>query len=971
MSMKNRLLTTALALFGLTGVAFAQTLPPQLFTNGPVINQIGTGANGGDVSAFQTGFSTFGFNCSRIANSSFGDDFTTTCGVLWTPQELEVYAYQTDALTSTPPTIIGAYVTIYDGPPGNPSSTVLFGDYTINRLINATWKPGSAAGTFTYRVSPSSPATSSRAIQAVRIDLAGCPVVGSLTQVKQYWIGVSLIGNGTAGPFVIPISPTRVTDNAVASGLLTVQAAWPAANDAQSGTRIDFPFILRGTASGNPCPAPASLPLPLPTDGSFASIQQTLNPGETKFFRILLTQPITSGPTGGNRLDIDTEDSLLLGATNGELFNDTYIALYGDNGLRIAGLDDNSGSIYLSQLSFGQGIEFTTNGALNFDGRSGATLAAGEYYIGVTAVGSTRPTVLPGYTLTSNSTARGILNVRARVVSDVPPISPAVLGTVLQFPTLVAVGSGGGFQSLNVPVAQGITSWVSFVLPAAVSSLRALDIMTEGSTLSPDNDCALALYSAAGTLLTSNLDSGSGSLALMSFGGGFRPRVNTSWNFYAQNGILPAGTYYLAVIGHNYATFGSTNFNLSNGGPRNTGVVNLQIRFKTSIAGDVNTAPVISANQDFGLLNAGPATREMTVSAESTTFFKFEIPSTPAGVALIIDTEGSDLFPINDTAIQLFDAQGATPSSVGETDFDRGSGFLSQLSFGPFDPSFPIFNTPALAQRANGRSADFPGSGVYYLGVCTGNAVFAIPDWNLNSDGINSGRIRVNIRLVQSPLPTVSEPPTASYDIPTLGGRQTYIVNLAPNDVVWVKFTYPANAQRSDYLDLDTGRSRPVDSYLALYNGVGDLMAINDDSGSGLLSMLSFGAGDGQRLPSGTTGVPSGQDGTLTPNTTYWLAAALYDSSLYAGPSSWDFRNENVQSTELFTVTIRSSFPPAIGCVADVTGDGTIDGSDFVAFINSFAAGDPLSDPTADVNQDNIIDGDDFILFINAFGAGC
>ena len=60
-------------------------------------------------------------------------------------------------------------------------------------------------------------------------------------------------------------------------------------------------------------------------------------------------------------------------------------------------------------------------------------------------------------------------------------------------------------------------------------------------------------------------------------------------------------------------------------------------------------------------------------------------------------------------------------------------------------------------------------------------------------------------------------------------------------------------------------------------------------------------------------------------------------------------------------------------------GDGIIDGSDFIAFINSFAAGDVNIDPRADVaggglaglDPDGIIDGSDFIAFINAFAAGC
>lgn len=67
-------------------------------------------------------------------------------------------------------------------------------------------------------------------------------------------------------------------------------------------------------------------------------------------------------------------------------------------------------------------------------------------------------------------------------------------------------------------------------------------------------------------------------------------------------------------------------------------------------------------------------------------------------------------------------------------------------------------------------------------------------------------------------------------------------------------------------------------------------------------------------------------------------------------------------------------------CLADVSlgggpgQDGIVDGNDFVAFINAFAASDPLADvasPGATPGADGIVDGDDFIAFINTFASGC
>ena len=72
-----------------------------------------------------------------------------------------------------------------------------------------------------------------------------------------------------------------------------------------------------------------------------------------------------------------------------------------------------------------------------------------------------------------------------------------------------------------------------------------------------------------------------------------------------------------------------------------------------------------------------------------------------------------------------------------------------------------------------------------------------------------------------------------------------------------------------------------------------------------------------------------------------------------------------------YVFKVEATTPPAPACLADVNSDGVIDGSDFVAFINSFGVGSVSIDPTADVNRDLIIDGNDFVEFINAFGAGC
>jgi hypothetical protein len=85
-------------------------------------------------------------------------------------------------------------------------------------------------------------------------------------------------------------------------------------------------------------------------------------------------------------------------------------------------------------------------------------------------------------------------------------------------------------------------------------------------------------------------------------------------------------------------------------------------------------------------------------------------------------------------------------------------------------------------------------------------------------------------------------------------------------------------------------------------------------------------------------------------------------------------------SRPVLVVTFSASGPSCLADLAiDGQPDGTVDGSDFIAFVNSFAIGDASVDPLADVAgggddglaPDGTVDGSDFIAFINAFAVGC
>ena len=97
-----------------------------------------------------------------------------------------------------------------------------------------------------------------------------------------------------------------------------------------------------------------------------------------------------------------------------------------------------------------------------------------------------------------------------------------------------------------------------------------------------------------------------------------------------------------------------------------------------------------------------------------------------------------------------------------------------------------------------------------------------------------------------------------------------------------------------------------------------------------------------------------------------------------------------IVSTDCGSVTSGAARLTVRTCIcleADIAGggdagnepDGTVDGTDFIAFINSFAIGDAAIDPAADISgggdpglePDGTIDGTDFIFFNNACSIGC
>lgn len=122
-----------------------------------------------------------------------------------------------------------------------------------------------------------------------------------------------------------------------------------------------------------------------------------------------------------------------------------------------------------------------------------------------------------------------------------------------------------------------------------------------------------------------------------------------------------------------------------------------------------------------------------------------------------------------------------------------------------------------------------------------------------------------------------------TYAIPDL----TAGITFTTAEVQWFRFSINFSASTPRYLDIDTSQAMgfaDMDTEIGLYSSTGALIATNDDSGSGLYSLLSFGD-PGPRGPVNTVGTATGQNGNLASGL-YWLACTRFDGTF--GATNWN-----------------------------------------------------------------------------------
>ncbi len=365
------------------------------------------------------------------------------------------------------------------------------------------------------------------------------------------------------------------------------------------GGPATLPFTITDvqsrTATGNVgltiVAPPASTDLGTLTSGTSATTD-ALNPGEIRWYRFTLAAPIAAANL--EILDIDTEGSTL---TGGQFADDTYIALYDANGVRIA-LDDDDGTGFRSQLTFGAATPArpAPGDGLAYNGRDGATLPAGTYFLGITAFNASAGTA--NWALTTSHTHTGTISLNIRLGQIPGPGGPPAAFTDL--------GSLTSSASSTQPIAvAGGVTWFRFDLPVAIAAANPtrtfLDIDTETSAIT---DTIIALFRADGTLVGTDNNDGSGTYSQLTFGRGTRAAVGDGLAYSGRDGAtLIAGTYYLAV-GESNLVF-ATGFIAAFGSGPSTG--NVTVSLRTGVQSPIIAGPINNpANgHDYYLLESG------------------------------------------------------------------------------------------------------------------------------------------------------------------------------------------------------------------------------------------------------------------------------------------------------------------------------------------------------------------------------
>jgi hypothetical protein len=220
--------------------------PAVLYDNGPFITSFGDGPGGSDVSLLQNvslGMTTLGAGVQFVSpgpHNRIADEFEVTTPGGWMIDNVVFYGYQTGSSTTS--SFTGVNYRIWDGPPNDPGSNVIYGDTTTNRFESTSW-------TGVYRYAETAIGNTTRPVMEIvaEADLHLMP--------GTYWVDWQLAGSIASGPWQPPI--TILGQAVTGNSMQLISTGWQPFVDGGAGTPAQgVPFQLWG---GTVCDNPADI----------------------------------------------------------------------------------------------------------------------------------------------------------------------------------------------------------------------------------------------------------------------------------------------------------------------------------------------------------------------------------------------------------------------------------------------------------------------------------------------------------------------------------------------------------------------------------------------------------------------------------------------------------------------------------------------------------------------------------------
>lgn len=240
-----------------------------LYDNGSLVTHSGGGAGGANASALQTNLDlgVYGFGHAISAGVRVADNFTVSAGG-WNISTITFYAYQTGSSTTT--TIDNVNLRIWNGPPGQAGSSIVFGDTSTNRLAGSSFSN-------IYRVLDTGLTDNQRPI------MANVVTVNTALPAGAYWLDWQTGGVLSSGPWAPPVSILGQTGKPGANALQYDPATsewFPVLDGYSDSYPQDFPFIIEGSSALTPNihVNPLSLSSTQPTN---TTVQRTLTIANT------------------------------------------------------------------------------------------------------------------------------------------------------------------------------------------------------------------------------------------------------------------------------------------------------------------------------------------------------------------------------------------------------------------------------------------------------------------------------------------------------------------------------------------------------------------------------------------------------------------------------------------------------------------------------------------------------------------